>query len=777
MLLCSAIDTSVTSSQKAALVGLTQFLTKKCIDLGALASSAGSDRDLTLLADDNAVLPQEGTSVRQFCRAMIRTLTPYALTEDLSAAATGLILAIVHSHEAYATTCVPTSVPYNESTDILVDEIVTSVQRNPMVLQSLRDTLLPAIFQRNFALFDSILAKSRHSSVQRHLSPNTARGLVACILTAGNSLGFVDISDQEDMSTDTGARCISISVAHVQALVQQNDPALRLSGLRLIVATSSLTRPFHPGSLRALRGVLPAVHADCDAHVRSEVYTLIQTLTDRLRASMAAMVRRRETGPIYAAHRAFTRWYIDFLLNELRPSASYQRHICALTCINILIKSAIDPQVTFVERRRQVTEASWPEVITLYPSLMIKLLLDLLMDPFDDVRSAAASILSDSLQRTALVESAQTHSVHLYIRTRLVAETLALRTAREDHADGLAHAYALTAGLTASTDAFVSAAATTDSLCNEIQETLSILETDRIRAVYERPLHAHITSLRYVLEGPFTGSLPSGAFTGAAWSKSVSTLLRLPSEIWESLGPVLCIDAPEGHVPDDMDDQDDQVDTKTIMSFAWRAVKEARYVSEWQRSIADLGSLLIRTLLTPPAGSLVYQLVVDQPIVRDLCELTLRQLQELRHRGAFSTVANTFMTSCMWTNRYATDAQTTLSRWLESALHDVKYGKTINTRRSAGLPAIFIAIISAADKNDFALFKHTMLELQAVADNDAHDDTSEALPRVHALNCVKDIFRHPKLCERTEPYIPSAVTLAGRCLSSEMYVYRVSEVY
>jgi hypothetical protein len=39
----------------------------------------------------------------------------------------------------------------------------------------------------------------------------------------------------------------------------------------------------------------------------------------------------------------------------------------------------------------------------------------------------------------------------------------------------------------------------------------------------------------------------------------------------------LCADAPEGHVPEEMEEET-SVDTKEILSYSWRGLKEARCV-------------------------------------------------------------------------------------------------------------------------------------------------------------------------------------------------------
>lgn len=41
---------------------------------------------------------------------------------------------------------------------------------------------------------------------------------------------------------------------------------------------------------------------------------------------------------------------------------------------------------------------------------------------------------------------------------------------------------------------------------------------------------------------------------------------------------VLCVDSPEGHTGEDLEDDDLDVGVKDTLSFSWRALKEARCV-------------------------------------------------------------------------------------------------------------------------------------------------------------------------------------------------------
>jgi len=67
------------------------------------------------------------------------------------------------------------------------------------------------------------------------------------------------------------------------------------------------------------------------------------------------------------------------------------------------------------------------------------------------------------------------------------------------------------------------------------------------------------------------------------------------------------------------------------------------------------------------------------------------------------------------------------------------------------------------------LFQKAMKDLTLEATKPVDQDAEKVggLSQVHALNCIKDIFKNSKLGERTEYHVPEALALAARCLSSD----------
>ena len=126
--------------------------------------------------------------------------------------------------------------------------------------------------------------------------------------------------------------------------------------------------------------------------------------------------------------------------------------------------------------------------------------------------------------------------------------------------------------------------------------------------------------------------------------------------MWEAVRNCLCFDAPEGHEFQIEVEDDEEVDNgnKDILSFCWRALKESRSVS------ATSNPQWLYIVLIPISDSLLMHAIVDR-VLSDGQEsssilptvnysvygrVLFTQLAELRHRGAFSAVAQTFAAWC-----------------------------------------------------------------------------------------------------------------------------------
>lgn len=90
------------------------------------------------------------------------------------------------------------------------------------------------------------------------------------------------------------------------------------------------------------------------------------------------------------------------------------------------------------------------------------------------------------------------------------------------------------------------------------------------------------------------------------------------------------------------------------------------------------------------------------------------------------------------------------------------------TRRSAGIPALIAGVLSANAKTPS--FQDVMTKLKTISSQSVKlSETDETnLPQVHAMNCLKDIFRSSVLGKRAESHITDALQIAADSLTSDM---------
>jgi hypothetical protein len=171
-----------------------------------------------------------------------------------------------------------------------------------------------------------------------------------------------------------------------------------------------------------------------------------------------------------------------------------------------------------------------------------------------------------------------------------------------------------------------------------------------------------------------------------------------------------------------------------------------------------------------------------------ITRLSFNALAELRHRGAFSAVAQAFAACCQRAAKESYDClleklyEVSLLKLLEcicmiltlvckDALSCISARGSSITRRSAGIPSMIVGILSA--RPDGPLFARALADLQKEAVNQAVDPSEGGnLPQVHALNCLKSIFTNATLGNCSEKYIPMGLELSGKCLSSNIWAIR-----
>jgi len=349
----------------------------------------------------------------------------------------------------------------------------------------------------------------------------------------------------------------------IGGLLSHEAGNVRSAAFSVLVSSVSSTRPFTLRTLKLLQQNLGLLHSDTDAKVRSEVLSNTKQMVRRIKGAVSFLTRDiaashnkhnqiQKKGEIpdttntasqatmaLKEHEDFILWYKNFLGNELVPTASYQRHITALRAIQIFVDCSIPIKHEKTSRKYSAdtqSQENLPENI--FTEKMMRLLLDLLMDPFEDVRAVANQLLKLAPERcfmlqhivkssgssgrpnsnaiSLLVQNRSDHSSGKVLdrtytsvigRKRLQqakvpgilasfiekAETASRRTGRADLADGVARTYELIYFLQSIDEARLDLL---ENLVSELEGKVVIAENDLAQAVLLSPVHENFAALR-----------------------------------------------------------------------------------------------------------------------------------------------------------------------------------------------------------------------------------------------------------------------------------------
>jgi hypothetical protein len=672
-------------------------------------------------------------------------------TGDVGSATGQLISVLLDKHQASVDAEVKENTNPSLTTKgpLWVRPLQDAVAYSDVDANELRLHIFPVLFKRSFADYLAFLQANGLEDVfgndSKHIDASFNPKLLYAALQSGKEIGVVYETGEDTISSSSTQ--LNLPVDNIGRLLKQRSRSARLTGLSLLITSHAITRPIPSETFWLLRRCLRVFMGDTDANFRGEVISLMQKLIDRIRAVSAAA--KKDPTIVGGESRTMleTRIWslVRFLTFELRPTASYQHHISALKILLVIAKSGVDYNVpvALLSKAGANGEAKWPFIVPVVRRGQRQLLLNLLMDPFDDVRQTSAALLS--LYTGVGPEKIRLETCGELYRVIDRAESSMLASGRADHADGVAHLYALLYREsddvpTVSGPHRASRQAVIAHLVESLEHMLNVAKWSLASAAHKYPLHGLLTSLRYVL------SLPNCHFEFESIPQRLTDALH---EVWKSVRTILCNDAPEGYQAEDAEEA--SMSTKDILSFCWRALKES--------------SLLIGSLTNHDALS------VEQ--VLSLSNLCFTQLAELRHRGAFSTVAQMWIACCLrCRNMKTSDEQSMIHVWYQQVLNILNGKIIINTRRSAGLPSLLCGLL-IADQSGILMAK-TFNDLSLIARQRIGDSMTQesSLPQVHALNCIKDVLKNTRLGEQSERYVPHSLRLAAESLRSEAWAVR-----
>lgn len=553
--------------------------------------------------------------------------------------------------------------------------------------------------------------------------------------------------------------------------------------MSLLITSTSSTKPYSPMAFELLRRHLRSCHADPDAKFRNEILAHSRNMVKRIQGAM--LVLRKDIGRLamktnkaaangspvnthisqgakhianageswlrdsLKTHEDFFTWYLNFLRQELVPTASYPRHITALKSLVNILKS--EGESSGAGGQLLCQDAQW-----------MRILVDLIMDPFDDVRETATGLLmlypAEATRKEIVYGIGQLRTTPLNILTEFCirAADLASRTSRADHSDGAARSVGLLCAWQETVDDRLALVSRT---LDELEQKIAMAEKDLGSAIMSVPVHGTFAAIRYmweVLSQSHYSADELYLFAGPQFR-----MVDLCMRIWNAVSYVLCDDSPEGHLPEELEEIEG-LDTKGLLSYSFRAIHES----------SNLMRIIVGNLRF---SGVVGSLLPSAEVFRAAGNLAFSQLSTLRHRGAFSSVSLTFTCCCQHAQNSAVassaDERPLLEAWYEGTLSCI-HSQRSTTRRSAGIPSLMTGILTSnARSPSFQTVLRTLQNIAATPARVTETDGSN-LPQVHAFNCIKEVFKSSLLSKHAEAYLAECLQLATGSLKSEVWAIR-----
>lgn len=553
--------------------------------------------------------------------------------------------------------------------------------------------------------------------------------------------------------------------------------------MSLLITSSSSTRPYSTMAFELLQKHLRSCHADADAKFRNEILGQSKNMVKRIKGAVSilekdlARIRNKalsskvreptvnthiskgakeisNAGETWLrdtleAHQKFFDWYLQFLLQELAPTASYQRHITALKALVSVLK--LGKESPSAAEQNVYRDPQW-----------IRTIMDLIMDPFDDVRETAITLLmlfpSETTRMGVVFDDQLPPTTPLVMLAEFSSRAAiqASRTSRADHSDGGARSLGLLCAWESTIESRLSLLVRRLDI---LDLKISRAEKDLGHAAIAEPVHGDFAAIRYMWE----------VLAPDRYSEAQIELLALPqtrivdlcARVWDAVSHVLCDDSPEGNMPEELESTEG-LDSKGLLSYSFRAIHES---SNLMRTIVgNLGRSRMAGALLPTSE-----------VFRKVGNLAFTQLSTIRHRGAFSSVSLNFTCCCQHArNPHVASLGTEpslIDSWYKGALSCI-YAQRSTTRRSAGIPALITAILTS--NADSPSFEQVIRALEGIAARPARvsETDGSSLPQVHAFNSLKEVFKSSLLSKKAERYLPECLELATSGLRAELWAIR-----
>lgn len=329
---------------------------------------------------------------------------------------------------------------------------------------------------------------------------------------------FPDYFSRAGTSSNKAEDALVLQSEVIGQFLFHQEFSVRIAALSLLVTAPISTKPVSSATMKAILKGLPPMHAESNSYSRGEILSLVRKLIVRLKGGLLSgdedlsqrVVASKKQQPTFARDDSETlaclRDYIAFLKSDLRPTASYPRHITALKSLMLFLDSGLDSRFEKpAGAKSDGIQTKWKLHIEVFEPSLLRLLVDLLLDPFDDVRATSLAILKlfplEVVMGSLPSETGTAENKPQIINALAKAEMLASNTSRADYADTVARLYQITFSAAAQTVSnsgpwWQAKSTVVDTILQKLEEKLAAVGGLFKSSMRDAPLHGYVSALR-----------------------------------------------------------------------------------------------------------------------------------------------------------------------------------------------------------------------------------------------------------------------------------------
>ncbi|XP_064621388.1 tRNA (32-2'-O)-methyltransferase regulator THADA-like isoform X2 [Lineus longissimus] len=642
--------------------------------------------------------------------------------------------------------------------------------------------MLPKLLKGTPASLKYITKKM--SSDPSGLSSNKLCALMSCLKKA-RSLGH--IHQRDDVKEENSMWNEAVPMEVLRTALVHNDDQIRLDSLGLIVENPKITEIISGQDFELVKSFLPWNLSSQYPAFRQQLVSLLKRFFFRLRESGAVLLRnlsngakrkpdigRKKMETAIQYNKDFLKWLCDLLFNSLYPGVCFPRMSTVLSIFSTLLTILED------EKGPQPELFHLPDHVN---PCRARSLIECLTATFEDNKKHALNILLHLPSEAIGFDNKDTIKEYYDVCTELICTTKPQDCGTAAYLlQLLIHQDQFFSLLAKDKQCIENSLESRRLLClNELltiyQEQLDTAKISLLHASATRPMYPVLHCIRYILA---TIDLKSVILV-AEWREYLEQLIQACFDLTTVVSPVISHSSPEGNVPIETFLESDHEASKDIEESVKLVQDMPQYliVCCW-RSIKEISLLLGQLTLTAPIhhdgdekGMLSCKLLCS------IGDYFIDLLLESRHRGAFELAYAGFVGMCqmLWSCPISS-LHVLPKQWLKQIMIDVKdsdaeSSRLCATRRSAGVPFYVQALVSTEPTSTGRLcFKETMKIMMELALSE--DTEKENIPKVHALNILRTLFRDTRLSDDVFPFIADGLKAAVLGFLSQDWAIRNS---